>query len=166
MGEMVAYLKQHMADNLAIYLFMAYIVGGRPGAILAAMAAGLSVFLIVPAVWFMDTTQIPIFYFLFGTLSRRPLARRLSERFRERTARIRDSGLLRRLQCLGPPGVIAVAMLPFKGCGMMSGVLMSKILRLPPARAAVLLTAGSLAGCLLIAGAGEVLLQLIGLRPD
>jgi uncharacterized membrane protein len=166
MGEMVALFKQHVTDNLAVYLFLAYVVAGRPGAILAAMAAGLSVFLIVPAVWFMDATQIPMFYFLFGTLSRRPLARRLNERFRKRSERIRNSGLLRRLECLGPPGVIAVAMLPLKGCGMMSGVLMSKILRLPPARATVLLIAGSLAGCLLLAGAGEALLQLIGLRPD
>jgi len=122
--------------------------------------------LIVPVVWFLDTTQIPMFYYLFGTLSRRPIARRLADRFEKRSTIIRNSRLLRRLECLGPPGVVAVSMLPLKGCGMMSGVLMSKILRLPPVRAAVLLIAGSLAGCLLLAGAGEALVHLIGLRPD
>ncbi len=166
MGETITYFRQHVAENMAVYLFLLYIVAGRPGAILAAMAAGLSVFLIVPVVWFLDATQIPVFYYLFGALSRRPLAQRLVARIEKRSTRIRNSGFLRRLECLGAPGVIAVAMLPFKGCGMLSGVLMSKILRLPPARAAMLLIAGSLAGCLLLAGAGEALVQLLGLRPD
>jgi uncharacterized membrane protein len=52
-------------------------------------------------------------------------------------------------------------MLPLKGCGMWSGVLLSKLLRLPKVISYALLIAGSFLGCLLILGAGEVILQFV-----
>jgi uncharacterized membrane protein len=54
-------------------------------------------------------------------------------------------------------------MLPFKGCGMWSGVLLSKLLRLPKQTSYPLMIAGSLLGCFLLLGAGEAFLKIVTL---
>jgi uncharacterized membrane protein len=51
-------------------------------------------------------------------------------------------------------------MLPLKGCGMWSGVLLSQLLRLPKQTSYPLLIVGSILGCILIFGVGEAVLQL------
>jgi uncharacterized membrane protein len=61
---------------------------------------------------------------------------------------------------MGTPGVVSITMLPLKGCGMWSGVLLSKLLRLPKQTGYPLLIVGSILGCILIFGVGEALLQL------
>jgi uncharacterized membrane protein len=69
--------------------------------------------------------------------------------------------LAQRLAVLGPPGVVAITMLPLKGCGMWSGVLLSKLLKIPMLKSYSLLVLGSFLGCLLVAGAGEAIFKLI-----
>lgn len=161
MSETVLFLKTHLADHFAIYFVFLYTFGGRPVAIVAALAVGISLFSLIPFVVALDTIQIPIFYYLYQTVSKRSFIRKLSMRSKRRIVRLQRSGLARRLAYLGPPGVVAITMLPLKGCGMWSGVLLSRILKIPIPKSYTLLVTGSLLGCLLVAGVGEALLQLI-----
>ena len=48
--------------------------------------------------------------------------------------------------------MVAITMTPLKGCGMWSGVLLSKFLRLPKHSSYPLLIVGSILGCLLVFG--------------
>jgi uncharacterized membrane protein len=64
------------------------------------------------------------------------------------------------MQVMGMPGVVAITMTPLKGCGMWSGVLLSKLLKLPKQTSYPLLIVGSILGCVLIFGVGEAVLQL------
>jgi uncharacterized membrane protein len=161
MAETLQFLKAHLTDNFAVYFILLYTFGGRPGAILAAMAVGVSVYLVVPVVVLLDTFQIPVFYFLYGAVGKQAVVRRLAERSKRKMALLRESAFLRRFQVLGPAGVVAITMLPLKGCGMWTGVLMSKLLGLPLPRSYALLITGSLLGCALLVGAGEALLQVL-----
>jgi len=75
-------------------------------------------------------------------------------------ARLRRSKLFQRLKPLGTPGVVTITMLPLKGCGMWSGVLLSKLLKLPKQASYPLMIAGSFFGCLLLLGFGKAVLKL------
>ena len=162
MGEAIYYLKDHLTEHFAVYFFLLYIFGGRPGAVLSAMAVGMNTLVVICAVVVLDTFQVPMFYYLYNTVSKRIIVRKLTLRARRKMSRIRRSALFRKLGCLGPPGVVTIAMLPVKGCGMWSGVLMARVLGLPTAKSYGLLIAGSFIGCLILAGAGEAILLLIG----
>jgi uncharacterized membrane protein len=54
-------------------------------------------------------------------------------------------------------------MTPLKGCGMWSGVLLSKLLKLPKQTSYPLLIVGSILGCIFVFGVGEAILQLADL---
>jgi uncharacterized membrane protein len=60
---------------------------------------------------------------------------------------------------MGTPGVLVITMLPLKGCGMWSGVLLSKILGLSKKTGYSLLISGSILGCLLVLIVGEAVLE-------
>ncbi|MCP4748486.1 MAG: small multi-drug export protein [Desulfobacteraceae bacterium] len=161
MNEMIQFLKNHLAEHYAAYFFILYIVGGRPGAVLSAMAVDISVYWVVPAVVIMDTFQIPLFNYLYGAVSKQKIIQKLMRRSQKRMVSIKRSGFIKTLTCLGPPGVMIIAMLPLKGCGMWSGVLISRLIKLPLIKSYTLLICGSFLGCLLLAGAGEGLIRLL-----
>lgn len=161
MGETIDFLKHHLADNFAVYFIVLYTFGGRPTAIIAALAVDMHIYAVVSAVVVLDTLQIPVFYYLYGAVSKRPIVRKLTTRSQAKMAHMGRSKFIRRLQYLGPPGVVTIASLPLKGCGMWSGVLLSKILRLPLSKSYALLIIGSILGCVLLVVSGEAALGLI-----
>ena len=161
MGETIHFIREHLGDNFVLYFPLLYLVGGRPGAILSALAVHFSIYLVLPAVVVLDTFQIPMFHYFYGAISRHALVRKIILRARRRTARLRGSAPMQRLSRLGPMGVVTITLLPLKGCGMWSGVLMARLLQLPPSRSYPLLILGSVLGCLILVGAGEALLLLL-----
>ncbi|MGD9365032.1 MAG: small multi-drug export protein [Desulfobacteraceae bacterium] len=161
MSETVLFLKSHLADHFAVYFILLYTFGGRPVAILAALAVDISVYCLIPFVVALDTFQIPVFSYLYQTVSNQGAVRKWSQRSKKRIAWLQRSALAQRLAVLGPPGVVAITMLPLKGCGMWSGVLLSRLLKIPMLKSYSLLVLGSFLGCLLVAGAGEAIFQLI-----
>jgi len=160
MLDAVIFLKNNLADHFVIYFIPLYILGGRPVAILSAQLLGLRIFFLLPVVVMLDTLQIPLFYYLFGRLSRRLFMRKLYERTTNKEQNLRKSRFFHWIQLMGTPGVVAITMLPLKGCGMWSGVLLSQLLRLPKQTSYPLLIVGSILGCILIFGVGEAVLQL------
>ena len=74
--------------------------------------------------------------------------------------RLRKSKVFNWATVMGVPGVIVITMLPLKGCGMWSGVLLSKLLGLPKTTGYLLLISGSILGCGIVFGLGEAVLEL------
>jgi uncharacterized membrane protein len=163
MLDAIIFLKNNLADHFVIYFIPLYILGGRPAAILSAQFLGRKILFLVPVVVMMDTLQIPIFYYLYDAVSTRLLIQKFYKRSEKRKNRLIRSRFFNWLQLLGKPGVVAISMLPFKGCGMWSGVLLSKLLRLPKQTSYPLMIAGSMLGCILLLGAGGAVLEIVPL---
>jgi len=166
MLDAVEFLKTNLADHFVIYFIPLYILGGRPVAILSAQLLGFKMLFLLPVVVMLDTLQIPLFYHLFDTISKRPVGQGLYARAAKKKKRFRESRLFHWIQLMGTPGVVAITMMPLKGCGMWSGVLLSKILRLSKQASYPLLIVGSILGCLFVFGVGEAILQLKNLFWD
>jgi uncharacterized membrane protein len=160
MVDAIIFLKNNLEDNFVFYFIPLYILGGRPAAILSAQFLGRKIFFLLPVVVMLDTLQIPFFYHLYNTVSNRIVIQKFYKRSEKRIHRLKQSRFFKWLQFLGKPGVVAISMLPFKGCGMWSGVLLSKLLKLPRQTSYPLMIAGSLLGCLLLLGVGEVVLKI------
>lgn len=160
MIDVVAFLKTNLAEHFGVYFIPLYVLGGRPVAILSAQFLGYKIFFLLPLVVLLDTLQIPIFYHLYDTISNRLLVRKFQEKSGEKEQRLRKSKLFNWAQVMGIPGVLVITMLPLKGCGMWSGVLLSKLLKLPKITAYLLLISGSIIGCSIVFGLGEAVLEL------
>jgi len=65
MGDSVVWLQQHLHEHSLLYFIALYTVGGRPVAILTASLFRLNLLLFFPLVVFMDTVQVPCFYYLY-----------------------------------------------------------------------------------------------------
>lgn len=160
MLDLIVFLKKNLTDHFVIYFIPLYVLGGRPTAILSAQLLGFKVFLLLPVVVMMDTLQIPLFYKLFDSISNRPFWHRLCARTAKKEKSLRKSRLFHWVRLLGTPGVVAITMMPLKGCGMWSGVLLSTLLGLPKQTSYPLLIIGSILGCIFVFGIGEALLEL------
>lgn len=160
MYDAIVFLKNNLADHFAIYFIPLYILGGRPVAILSAQFLGFRAFFLLPVVVMLDTLQVPLFYYLYGRISNGLFMQKLYKRITKKEERLHKSKFFHWIQLMGTPGVVAISMLPLKGCGMWTGVLLSKLLRLPKQVSYPLLIAGSILGCILIYGMGEAVLQL------
>jgi len=158
--DLLAYLKQNLAEHFVIYFIPFYILGGRPAAVISAQLLGYRIGFIVGVVVLLDILQIPFFYHLFNALGNSAIVRRFRLKSAKQTQVLRRSKLLHWIQLSGAPGVVMVAMLPLKGCGMLSGVLLARLLQLPKPLGYLLLILGSLLGCLLLLGVGEAILEL------
>ena len=160
MYDVIIFLKNNLADHFAIYFIPLYILGGRPVAILSAQFLGFRAFFLLPVVVILDTLQVPLFYYFYGRISNGLFMQKLYKRITKKEQRLHKSKFFHWIQLMGTPGVVAISMLPLKGCGMWTGVLLSKLLRLPKQVSYPLLIAGSILGCILIYGMGEAVLQL------
>ena len=166
MLDAVTFLINNLDDHFVIYFIPLYLLGGRPVAVLSAQFLGFKISFLLPVVVMLDTIQIPFFYHLFGKISKRLVLRKFLERISKKEIRLRKSKFFHWIQLMGTPGVVAITMMPLKGCGMWSGVLLSKLLRLPKQSSYPLLIVGSILGCILLIGVGEAIIQLKDLLVD
>ena len=154
------FLKNNLDDHFVFCFIPLYILGGRPAAILSAQFLGRKIFFLLPVVVLLDTLQIPLFYHLYNTVSNRLVIQKFYKKSEKRRHRFKQSKFFKWLHFLGKPGVVAISMLPFKGCGMWSGVLLSNLLKLPKQTSYPLMIMGSLLGCILLLGVGEAILKI------
>lgn len=160
MHDILLFLKNNLADHFGIYFIPLYILGGRPAAILSAQLLGLNIILLLPVVVFLDSLQIPFFFYLYDTISNKFLMRTFQKRGSKKEKHLRNTKFFRWVKLMGTPGVVVITMLPLKGCGMWSGVLLSKMLGLPKTTGYSLLIIGSIVGCMIVLGIGEAILEL------
>jgi uncharacterized membrane protein len=161
MWDTVTFLKDNLADHFVIYFIPLYAVGGRPVAILSAQLLGYKISFLLPVVVLLDTLQIPLLYHLYSKIGSSALVGRLQKRLARKERGLRAGKIFRWMQLLGMPGIVAVTMTPMKGCGMWSGVLLSKMLGIAKPWSYPLLILGSLLGTLLVYGIGEAVSQLV-----
>lgn len=166
MLDSITFLKNNLADHFVIYFIPLYVLGGRPVAILSAQFLGFKFSFLLPVVVMLDTLQIPLFYHVFGTISNSLFMRKLYERTTKKERTLHKSKVFRWVQLMGTPGVVAITMMPLKGCGMWSGVFLSKLLRLRKETSYPLLIVGSILGCIFVFGIGEAILELKALFVD
>ena len=160
MLDAIIFLKNNLDDHFVFCFIPLYILGGRPAAILSAQFLGRKIFFLLPVVVLLDTLQIPLFYHLYNTVSNRLVIQKFYKKSEKRRHRFKQSKFFKWLHFLGKPGVVAISMLPFKGCGMWSGVLLSNLLKLPKQTSYPLMIMGSLLGCILLLGVGEAILKI------
>lgn len=159
MGDSVVWLQQHLHEHSLLYFIALYIVGGRPVAILTASLFRLNLLLFFPLVVFMDTVQVPCFYYLYEQTFTSARLQRLSGYFQRKGKVAKERRFFQRLQAFGHVGVLLLTMLPMKGGGMWSGVFLAHIIGVPKKKSYTLLMSGSILGSLMFVGVGDGLLR-------
>ena len=159
MSELILFLKNNLTDHFVIYFIPLYYLGGRPIALISAQLLGHKISFLLPVAVLLDTLQIPIFFHLYGTISNSTFFRKLSAKREQKEAKRQKSRLFQWVQAFGVPGVIVITTLPLKGCGILSGFILSKLLQLPKAKVYLLLILGSILGCGILFGLGGILLK-------
>jgi uncharacterized membrane protein len=163
MTELILFLKDNLAEHFVIYFVPLYYLGGRPIALISAQLLGHKISFLLPVAVLLDTLQIPIFYHLYGSISNSAFIQKLSARRKQKDVKRQKSSLFQWVQALGVPGVIVITTLPLKGCGILSGFILSKLLGIPKTKVYLLLILGSILGCSILFGLGEVILKGWGL---
>jgi uncharacterized membrane protein len=159
MGDSVVWLQQHLHEHSLLYFIALYTVGGRPVAILTASFFRLNLLLFFPLVIFMDTVQVPCFYYLYEHTFTSARLQRLSGYFQRKGKVAKERRFFQRLQAYGHVGVLLLTMLPMKGGGMWSGVFLAHIIGVPKKKSYTLLMSGSILGSLMFVGVGDGLLR-------
>jgi uncharacterized membrane protein len=159
MGDSVVWLQQHLHEHSLLYFIALYTVGGRPVAILTASLFRLNLLLFFPLVVFMDTVQVPCFYYQYEHTFTRARLQRLSGYFQRKGKVAKERRFFQRLQAFGDAGVLMLTMLPMKGGGMWSGVFLAHIIGVPKKKSYTLLMSGSILGSLMFVGVGDGLLR-------
>ena len=159
MGDSVVWLQQHLHEHSLLYFIALYTVGGRPVAILTASLFRLNLLLFFPLVVFMDTVQVPCFYYLYEHTFTSARLQRLSGYFQRKGKVAKERRFFQKLQAYGHVGVLLLTMLPMKGGGMWSGVFLAHIIGVPKKKSYTLLMSGSILGSLMFVGVGDGLLR-------
>ena len=159
MGDSVVWLQQHLHEHSLLYFIALYTVGGRPVAILTASLFRLNLLLFFPLVVFMDTVQVPCFYYLYEHTFTSARLQRLSGYFQRKGKVAKERRFFQKLQAYGHVGVLLLTMLPLKGGGMWSGVFLAHIIGVPKKKSYTLLMSGSILGSLMFVGVGDGLLR-------
>ena len=142
------------------HFFGLYIIGGRPAAILSAQWLGQNLLFFLPLVICMDSLQIPLFYRLYEGLVRLPGLTRLRQWLSRKSEATRRSWAWRAWSAWKGLGVFLITIVPIRGGGMWSGVLMAFSTKMPKKTSYLVLIGGSIAGCFLLLGLGETLVYL------
>lgn len=159
MGDSVVWLQQHLHEHSLLYFIALYTVGGRPVAILTASLFRLNLLLFFPLVVFMDTVQVPCFYYLYEHTFTSARLQRLSGYFQRKGKVAKERRFFQKLQAFGDAGILMLTMLPMKGGGMWSGVFLAHIIGVPKKKSYTLLMSGSILGSLMFVGVGDGLLR-------
>ena len=159
MSDILLFLKNNLAEHFVVYFIPLYYLGGRPVALISAQLLGHQTTFLLSVAVLLDTIQIPFFYHLYGSIFKSSLMQKIHQKGREKEALKKGNNFFRWMQTLGSPGVAVITMLPLKGCGMLSGFILAKLLRLSKPRVYGLLVAGSFIGCALVLGIGEIIVK-------
>jgi uncharacterized membrane protein len=145
-------------------LVITHIVASRLISIPIAVAIFVKWYLAVLFIFVMDLAQVPLFYYIY---ERPQKIRFITARLRLWRQRWNSTGykkkrifredrnwqalVLKRAQKFGQWGVMLVSAMPSLGGGMWTGVLLAHLLKIDKKHSYLLLAAGSLMSCLILA---------------
>lgn len=147
------WLKEYYFFNF----FALYIFGGRTAALLSAQWLGQSLVFFFPLIVLLDILQIPLFYRAYEGLLQLSFLSRVGPWLERRRESLQRSWAWRFWSAWRGLGVFLITLMPVKGGGMWSGVLMAFSLKIPKRASYPILIGGSVAGCLLLLGLGKTL---------
>ena len=155
---MISHLKEIIYSHPYWVFVILHMTLGRGASILYGVLRGMDVIYFLPLGVFFDMFQVYPLYLLYETTeSRMPLMRKLKEKMNRRENKFLHSQVFKKIKSLGHLGVGVVALLPVKGCGMWSSILLAHILRIKRSRAYLLFFIGSIIGCLILIGIGDII---------
>ena len=154
----MSYLKEVLYNHPYWIFIILHMTLGRGASILYGVLRGLNILYFLPLGVFFDMFQVWPLYLLYETTeSRMPFIRKLKDRMNKRENKFLQSRIFKRARTLGHLGVTLVAILPVKGCGMWSSILLAHILKIKRSRAYLLFFIGSIIGCLILVGIGDII---------
>lgn len=138
-------------------IFSSYLALGRTGAIASSMLLHEDIVLTLIVVLALDFFQIPVYGIILDTSSRTTsMGRRLDAFLDKKRAlwrqRMAAGGFWGSLARMQPLAVMAVAMIPVRGCGIISACVLCFMLGLSRFYATMLIMTGSLLGALATMG--------------
>lgn len=138
-------------------IFSSYLALGRTGAIASSLVLHEDVLITLTVALALDFFQIPVYGIILDTSSRTSSMGRRFHSFLDKKRqlwrqRMDAGGFWGKLARMHPLAVMAVAMIPVRGCGIISACVLCFMLGLPRLYATSLIMAGSLAGALLTLG--------------
>lgn len=155
-------IHKFILKTLAVII--THIVASRLISIPIAVAMFVKWYIAVLFIFSMDLAQVPLFYYLYERPKKIRFITARLRLWRQRWNRtgykkrriIREDRnwqalVLKRAQKFGQWGVLLVSAMPSLGGGMWTGVLLAHLLKLDKKRSYVLLSAGSLTSCLILA---------------
>jgi uncharacterized membrane protein len=158
---MITYIKEVLFEHPYWVFIIIHMTLGRGVSIIYGVLRGLDLLYFLPLGVFFDMFQVWPIYFLYEmTESRMLLIRKLKERMNRKENSFLHSRIFRGVKSLGYLGVTAVALLPVKGCGMWSSILLAHILRIKRSHAYPLFLIGSIIGSLILVGIGDIIRSL------
>ena len=146
-----------LREYYLFHFFGLYVLGGRTAAILSAQWLGQNLFFFFPLVVVLDVLQVPLFYRAYEGLLRIPGLARLKPWLEKRREGVRRSRAWRAWSAWKGLGVFLITVMPLKGGGMWSGVLMAFSLKIPKRVSYPILISGSVVGCLVLLAIGGAL---------
>ncbi len=145
-------------------LIITHMLASRLISIPIAVAMFVKWYIAVIFIFVMDAVQIPLFYYLYERPQKIKFITARWHLWQQRWTRtgykkkriIREDRnwqalVLKRAQGFGQWGVLLVSAMPSLGGGMWTGVLLAHLLKLDKQRSYLLLSAGSLTSCLILA---------------
>lgn len=162
MQEFLIFLKERLSDHPVFYFILLQTLGGRAFAVITAKLVGFNMFYYVPLAMCVDMVQVPFFFYLYNsTTSRIPFLEKVRERISMKKNPSSPSFFLRIGQKLGVLGVPTICLMPIKGGGIWTSVLLAHMLELGYLKSCLLLLLGSFAGAMLLVEAA-VIIKAIG----
>lgn len=134
-------------------IFSAYLAMGRTGAIGSSLLLNQDVLLTFIVALALDFFQIPVYGFILDTSGRSTAVGRRFGAFLEHkrqiwNRRVASGGFWGRLAKMHPLAVMAVAVIPIRGCGIISACVLCYMLGISRLQGTMLIMAGSLVGAL------------------
>lgn len=137
-------------------------LGGRKAAIIGARLADFNLIYFLPLAVFLDMLQVPFFFYLYSMGGRRVgWLGRLRQWFYRKEEQWKGSSWGQTILKKKGWGVFLITAMPIRGGGMWTGVFFSYLLSLKRKESLMVLFAGSLTGCLFLAGLAEVAYKFI-----
>ncbi len=161
-------------------LIITHIVASRLISIPIAVAMFVKWYIAVLFIFVMDIAQVPLFYYIYEKPQKikfitvrwrlwrkRWNLRRYKKQMIFREERNLQAMVLKRAQKFGRWGVVLVSAMPSLGGGMWTGVLLAHLLKIDKKQSYMLLAAGSLISCLVLAlgfgGIKTIIIHLVRL---
>ena len=148
--------------NLILLFTIIHFTLGRSFSVLFAIFNQMSVLLYFPLALAYDYVQIPVYGALLEQSSKKFfVVRWLTHKTDKVISSLKERPLMKKVMSLGNVGLILLSALPVRGFGILSGSIVSFLLKKSRREGTILLMTGSLIGIFIIMGIAKGVFKII-----